>query len=1342
MPTNPDLIAGYIPRRLSHTDGEGHRRQILELELDPRTAPIVILGEPGTGKTELLKSLSGRHLVPFITASALLRRSRPEAELGDAAYIVLDALDEAAARREGDAVDRILEKLDVMGRPRFVLSCRAADWEARTNTSIEEDYGVAPVIYSIEPMNREEARRVLASVDGRIDVEDVLDELDRQQLGDLAGNPFMLTLLGQVVVATGIPRSRAQLFERAASLMWSEHNQRHTGSALNALSEVQALDGIGAAFAALLLSGNEALTRAGAGNTLDGQLRIAEVVALPGAATADAMLGSKLVKSDGAGGFLPLHRVMAEFLGARWLARRASTRRTTRRLLSVLGSKHAIPVRLRGLHAWLAYHGGDLAARVITRDPYGVLRYGDCEGLNSVGAGHMLDALEELARLDPWFRSGDWDSHPIAALMRPDLAERLDRLAGSTSSNPHLRSLLIEGAAGAEIVPRLPSLHLVAFDPKRFQRERVAAMKAIAPLEGFEWRKDAVERLLDLADEESAEVALCLLTLCGDEFAPETIIRVILAVSGLLACPVPKPERGRIHTIRSYDTVLESLDNERLKRVLDSAADCAELFGRNVDWEQRGDITDFVAGAILKVLEGGLTESEVARLWRWLSIIEEADIYRREKRQHIQELLANGPLRRAIHSHAILERPPRKKGSALYGLWRLGLNPTREDVAALLAQLATKPNHDRHYRAQWRELVGMARTDGGLDSQFVELAEGFARNDQELLEEIAAACSPRPTPDWEIEEQKSRGEAQAKRNELKLERIDKLRRHLAGLVAGDVARATWPARAFLGHLADCDAETPRQRLGEWVGEDLVSAALKGFQAAMRRSDLPDLQTAAESAAKGTIWNIVFPLAAGLLDRLDAGGDIRKAPEYVAQLVLLYSGEVDRGSESSDGRRLLNALRAEFLTDAKCYETYLRLRIEPKLESGAQHVSGIYEMTHEPKHRSVAVLLCGEWLDRFTDMQLAVEHELVGGLLAFGEWQRLKSIAAGRHAGVFRDLDSALFWSALDWLLDFETASTELVGIGEEYPQFLFNVHARLDDQRRGTLFHLTAPQREWLVREFRGQWPSVDRFTGDGDRNDSGEAAEVIRRLIDGLASDTSVHATEALARLASSAEDSWTSALLHAAAEQRQKAAETAFEPIAPRALADLLDDGPPADIEDLRALVIEELQELQERLWGSDTDTASMFWQSPSKPWDENRCRDRLADLLSPHLERYGIQRIPERDMPAGKRADLAFAIGDLQLPLEAKGQWHDKVWKAASGQLDLQYLRDWRSRDRGIYLVFWFGNLPSASGKRLRAPPAGIARPATSDEMKASLIALVPQHRRSAIDVVVLDLAGIKT
>jgi hypothetical protein len=1330
----------YLSRRVSYVGTDGIRHVVREDELDPRERPIVILGEPGTGKTDLLRNLGRKWSAPFITAAALIRRDRLPVIPGAGVPLLIDALDEAAARVEGDAVDRVLNKLDILAFPDFILSCRAADWEARTRTAITEDYNREPLVCTLEPLSRDEAIALLAHIRGNAEPADILDALDRQQLGDLAGNPFMLTLLGRVSSSHGIPSSRARLFEQAASLMWREHNDEHAGGRLDALSESTALDAAGAAFAALLLSGNEALVRRS--NPMgEGKLAIAEVARLPGAADADAILSSKLVRSDGAGGFIPIHRVMAEFLGARWLAGHVSGRRARGRLLAALGDTHVIPARLRGLHAWLAFHSPSLAPLVMARDPYGVIRYGDNEELNGPAAGQLLDALEALAQADPWFRAEDWGRHPIAGLMRPELAGRLDGLIVDPETSPHLRSLLLEGMVGSAIVPALPSLEAILFDRNRFVSERLSVMRALAPHRAPDWRLDAVERLLALADEPSGDIALSLLEAHGDHDIPaDLILRALLAVAGLLTCRLPRLTGNRAHMIRDYDGLIASMPPERLARLLDAALSYEGILKEGQRSAGETDVFHVLGQAILHLLATAPDIVDVPRLWPWLALVREADLYRRNTRKDLVAAVGKGDLRRAIQAHVYIDLAANEAAKHhSYSLWRFGLSPDEDEVAALLTDLSAKPAADPALRETWRALLRSVRPRTGLPQKFAELGRRFARDDAALLAELEVLCAPLDEQPWEIEERLDREKRAAGQAVNRAARIADLHTKREGMRAGDVRYITRPATAYLGHFSDIEGDDPLARLIVYAGDELAQDALAGFAAALWRNDLPDLATAKASRAEGRTWNIVYALAAGLLADLDRGIDLSGTPEHVAQLVLLFASSIERGNSNSDGRRLIEALQASIYRDPAQYEAALRLQIEPQLERGKEHASGLYGLTHAPVHPEVALKLADDWLTRFPGMSAHDTAELIDGVIALGKAKPLlRTQAISRRAPAFATDEKTLMWRALDWLFDFAEVEAGTVEVAREQPTFLFHVNVRLGDRHRGETIDLSPVQAEWLIREFRSVWRCVDIF-GEEDGRQAGNAADCLRRYIDGLASDVTPEAVEVLSRLTSAPEDSWTTSLRHALAEQRQKIAERTFQPIAPAMLEKLLADGPPGNIEDLRALVLEELSDLQLRLRGSDTDTVSMFWQTDEKPWDENRCRDRLADLLASYLDRYGVQQIPERDMPADKRADLAFSIGNLQLPLEAKGQWHDAVWDAASGQLDRQYLRDWRSNDRGIYIVFWFGKVASSTRRRLKSPPAGVAVPESPEAMRKTIIGRVPPDRRSAIEVVVLDLTN---
>ena len=107
----------------------------------------------------------------------------------------------------------------------------------------------------------------------------------------------------------------------------------------------------------------------------------------------------------------------------------------------------------------------------------------------------------------------------------------------------------------------------------------------------------------------------------------------------------------------------------------------------------------------------------------------------------------------------------------------------------------------------------------------------------------------------------------------------------------------------------------------------------------------------------------------------------------------------------------------------------------------------------------------------------------------------------------------------------------------------------------------------------------------------------------------------------------------------------------------------------------------------------------------------------------------------MPLGKRVDIALTRNTIRLPVEIKGQWHSKVWNAASDQLDAKYAVDWQAEGRGAYIVLWFGIV---AGKRLPGHPESLDLPQTPESLRRMLIDRLPEARRPWIDVFVVDVS----
>ncbi|MCW2411580.1 MULTISPECIES: hypothetical protein [unclassified Sphingobium] len=240
----------YLRRRFWYIDKDG-QRWLEQDDLLAHSGPVIVLGEPGMGKTELLKALGSEDDYAFCRATTLINRLRPETLIGNATRLVIDALDEVAAQRHGDAVDLVLQKLGQLGYPPFVLSCRVAEWRsAIASGAIAEQYDTPPLEVHLEPLTRDEQLRLLTELTGDAGRAGVLLGHFEDFGLSFLGNPQTLELIA-ALPNEALPDTSVELFEQAIETLRKERNE-----VKEELPREATLDAAGAAFAGLILSGN------------------------------------------------------------------------------------------------------------------------------------------------------------------------------------------------------------------------------------------------------------------------------------------------------------------------------------------------------------------------------------------------------------------------------------------------------------------------------------------------------------------------------------------------------------------------------------------------------------------------------------------------------------------------------------------------------------------------------------------------------------------------------------------------------------------------------------------------------------------------------------------------------------------------------------------------------------------------------------------------------------------------------------------------------------------------------------------------------------------------------
>lgn len=1345
----------YIPRHLVSWDKNGVQHRVTEQELATLAFPIVILGEPGMGKTRLLEKIGKRTGWPFVRAAALVRN--PERWRSDNGHaLIIDALDEIAALEERDPLHNVLAALGRIGSPPFILSCRAADWrQASARRDISEDYGRSASEWTIAAITEREAGEALcANGRDRERVDALLATVRERSLGDLIGNPLNLRLLAAFVDRPDdLPRSKADLFRRATNMLRLEHGTGYGNGPLAKLSEEQSLDAAGALMATWLITGSEAIGVTRLSEDGEADLLAFELADLVPTERLAAVLTSRLFRSaDESARRLPLHRTLAEFLGARWLAGKVRGKRQAQaRLLAQITADAMVPASLRGLHAWLAHFDDTLLDAILETDPYGLLRYGDTDALTADQARRGLAALRRLDENDPNFRAGDWSEITAPALAQIELVPDLREILNDPTTGFQLRSLLLETIKDSPSAPLLAQdLATITLNGKLTYRERADAGEALVALtsEKTRWRA-VIEQLGDMTDDASWRLAAAMVADAGIEFfSDDEVARVALRATGF---PEAKGRRAQ----SSFSGLLYRLEtavpDDRIEALLDTLADAMEIWASSAaqsrpHWENSHELIRFARRLMVRYFEHW-TPAPV-QLWRWLDLFERDEFYRDKRSELIASRLSEkDDLRRGIQRHVLfLPGPPAGRRHRVYELQRLssGLAFRHDDLLVFLDEIAAKGVHDEISREAWRMLVNQSRTTTGVPDDIRQVAARFSKDDEELQDFI----DPKPDPtlrEWEKEERKwerQRRREKAKREKFWAEHRDDYARHLDEVRQGDVDFLGMAAKVYFGLYRDIDSQLePVDRLASWIGPDLPAELLNGFQALLRRDDLPSPKTLADSYASGQYWHVIHPILAALneLARADLPFDDLSTDTLLRGRIGIW-GEILDSTLKDDilSQRIDDALDAR---DGGM-EQALRLWMEPHLAAGGQHIIGLYEFARGEEQRPLARRLAIEWLQRFPDLPVEIERELVDAALGYqrrdeeADARQLTEIAAARIASVGPDNPRHDLWLATLFLADFQVF-LEIVAKRPASADFLWSARWISGFQRHKRISHysLAVEQLVWLIATFRTIWPEAHRTPGvsSGDRN-KWDATEIIDWAIGEISRDTSDTGVAALTALRDAETDSYTERLRMAVAAQRRARMEAAFSPPDAQALIAAIDNRPPSSAAEVQAIIVDELGALQDRIRGDAENTVDLFYTG-DRPKTENQCRNALLALLGPQLP-FGIHSEIESAMPSGKRADATFRLGGFRVPLEAKGQWEKTVWDAPDRQLSRLYMRDHLAQDRGIFVVFWFGR-DAPAGKRLRRPPDNLPMPAGAIDMKAMLETRIPPGLRDGISIFVLDL-----
>jgi hypothetical protein len=1305
-------------------------------------ANIVLLGDPGAGKSHLFREFArvedGRLLTArsFLNIPAFAPRS----------ILYIDGLDERrAGRGDRGIIDAMVQKLFAVAPAKVRLSCRVADWLDESDLAAFQpffDLGGGAVVLGLERLSDAEQRNVLL-VQGinETEADAFLQEAKSRGLEEFLENPQNLLMLLRAVKSGSWPETRKELFELSTQLLLSEANREHARAENYTADELRST--AGAICAARLISDTAGISLTEYEGDPDTpsyrSLAFLESQKVQAALERRVFEAGPIAESvDYA------HRTTAEFLGAAWLANTIRGGLPLGRVQALIGVDGQPAPELRGLHAWLPVFLPEHADRLIEADAYGVLTYGDAGSLTPSSRRYLLDALGRLSQIDPWFRSGRWQSPAIGALARPDMVESFRAVLRSRTANFGIRSVVVDAlAAGAPLPALKDDLAAVLERHESPFAERVHAMVALLRL-GPEGKAIVARVGRDRLGLEGNSLRLrseIAAQLYGEGFGPEDVA-VLMG-----------------DTLRSEDDVMTGTLWSISSRVPDAdipaILDRFEPIEREQDspmergnaWEVPSTFERF----LFRALQQPESQIDAATAWKWLRV-----------RRSLRDNYGGGDAQTTGLRENLVGKPALLRAMADHFLETVIADANRwmayHDFEEITAH-AVGPELFLE-----RIMSYLPSCEGGSDKELFlyELALGLVFDAPEwIFAELYAMgdisenlCSARDRAmSCDISQARFRRSVRnTEREDKSAERRRNFEANAEAIRSGsDLGWLDWAAQIYFGLFADLDRQAaPCERLVGFLGEANAAIAIEGFIASLGRPDVPSLERVAAAAADHRRFHASYPLVAGLDERWLRTPNLDGLPDELLRSALATEETTPTPSgKGTTANRRLNSWKSAIFEQRPelARDAYIALA-SAALRKGAQHAGGLRELLNEealaPFRRNVILPLLREFPNA---APFPLRDLLSGGLglpPAHPELLALAGETLPRPQAELGDEQRDL-WLAAAYYLAPQEFESRVQSRARERPRFVFLLRDFSGYERHGddTPTALPVSQLEFLARLTGSLFPEAP-FPSDGLSGDQNpwDAGEFVRKLVNAISASPSENATTALMRLeGDSSLASYRQHTQHALANQRARWRDSQYDrPNWPETLR-ALTNGPPVNVRDLHALVVAHLADLKNRIAASNNDIYKSFWNEDrygrtTSPKPEESCRDVLVGLLRPVLLPLGIMVEPEGHMAGDRRADISVAMPSRKILCELKRDYHADVWTALEEQLDRFYTIDPEARGFGVFGVFWFGEQRPSP---IPPPPRGLARPESAEDMERMLYELIPGDKQNRLAVVVIDVSG---
>ena len=1340
-------------------------------------AAYVLLGAPGAGKTTVFEEEAKQAGGCYVSAGDFITFSdRPEWR---DTTLFIDGLDERRmGAPDGTApLDSIRNKLNELGRPRFRLSCRVADWYGANDRNrlekVSENGKVKVLLLS--PLSDDNIRGILEARSDVTDAKQFILSARKRGIGELLTNPLTLELLAQEAANGEWPDSQTKIFDMACRrILLEEHNKEHQIADHNATDYTDSsalMDAAGKLCAIQLLTGNTGWTSSPGSINERGYIPVKQI---PGSNRHPyiRVLDSKLFEGSAENRVAPFHRHIAEFLAAKYLAGLINEGLPVGRVISLMSGEGGIIVsELRGLAAWLAAHSKNCRMELIKRDPLGTVLYGDVRKFTSDEKSRLLECLEQEADKNPWFMGQLQSAHRMGDIATPDMEnvfrEHLDGPDRNDARQTYVYLLLLSLRRGQLLPGTTDILIKIVRDGKWKQGIRD---QAVTTLLRYRRNDEAVTVQLEglladiysglISDPDDQLLGALLAELYPDRLSPADVLRYLR-----------EPKNGSYfgQYFRFWRSiVLDTSTNDQIAQILDAFVEQSDRLHDEFQSHKRPNF--FLRGVPLhllhRFLETSRDEIDTNRLFNWLGAATWNDTLgygdSDKEGMYVRNWIKSRPdLYKSLFAMGTdyCNRSTESSDSSAFRLCTSKFNrrffkaEPPADFGYWCLEQANKAAEHRVADYYIRRVAGFIHrrdSDEGLSPEIVEKRiagnSSLVNTFKESLDELTQI---------QAEDKKFDDSRESEKELRRRDWQDNLRPHRADLLDNRCAPEVLNelAHVYFGAYMDVKGNNPKERLQDLLGDDeeLIRAALYGIRGSVSRHDLPTEHEIIDLAVGNRTHFLSYPFMAGLeVMALVTPNHEISLNEQQLRLALAIHYTVPIWSYTGNQVEEMTPVWLSSVLKSRP-ETVAEIVIAcagARLRNGDDNVSCVYELACSDDYNEVARLAVFPLLKKFpvrcAERQLPDLNYLITAASRFRDDRAFVSLIERKLEQKSMNVAQRIYWLYAGLLVSPDRFNERLRNYVSENQRRLRHLAEALVKSKYPT-DKLNSEALQLLIQSigplyrpyFRG---ADDALVEDGRFLSSGfDSGRQIESLINQLASIPSKDASESLEHLSSIEElVPWQPYFNDARYRQNITRREAEFQYCDTEQVLQFLDNKEPANAADLAALTCDHLRDISNDIRNGNTSDWRQYWNvdsysRPEKTRPEDTCRDTLLSDLKIRLNPLDIDAQPEGRYADDKRSDIRIYSAGFNIPVEIKKSCHNDLWISIKTQLIAKYTRDPGAKGYGIYLVFWFGDTEDCRPKSIDRH-----RPENADELEELLLETLSEEEKLRISICVVDVS----